>query len=663
MATSVPPSTLTPVSTATSTATYTPTSDPSATFTPTATATLTPEPTSTATLTPIPTPTATPTPEPTATATFTPIPIPTATSTPEPAPTATFTPTPTATPLPQTSGPGRDLERYVRDGLKRLEEHHTNEYREVTSQPWFRDGLTGEESALVAVLPQLAYEGSDMYRALLTSHHTRSGVISLPLAGDVNVWIVRNTPFEIELNTLAKIAESASIIESLMGVPFPTGDVVLLVGDERTGEEGDVIYFGFVGLHYGTHITASRHDDQTVDEFVSIVTHELTHYYKYDTRWFDEAVSRFVEAYVADVKGLKPISEQSAEVTEHADWACREYDAEHGFGGLENIRHSRYIDLTTYYYGISRCTYTLAEEFLLQTFETIGEDALSAALRELQVRPGDETDGPEAELRIRDTLIRHAPTDRKDEFTELYRRLYGPPPGSERTDDHTDTPEGATRIRIGSEVKGSIDYGFDFDYFIFEAEEGQKYDIMVTHETLPASHINFLSTTDRHVPEPKSILRTDSGVDIQWVGPRNEPYLLGVQNFGGHSGRYTIRINRVPDHPPDDHADQYERATVLELGEQIDTGDQILLGQRIEGELNHDWDLDFFTFTTLENVPYSTGIEFDPNSEVCCEAHIFHPRAGQLEEEFGPSGTNWVVVHGGNGRKTGSYALIVVLEE
>ena len=194
----------------------------------------------------------------------------------------------------------------MRDGLKRLEEHHTNEYREVTSQPWFRDGLTGEESALVAVLPQLAYEGSDLYRALLESHHIRSGVISLPLAGDVNVWIVRNTPFEPELDTLAKIAESASIIETFLGLPLPTSDIVLLVGDKRTGEEGNVIFFGFVGLHHGTHITATRHDDQTPDGFVQIVTHELTHYYKYDTRWFDEAVARFLEAYVADAKGSNP---------------------------------------------------------------------------------------------------------------------------------------------------------------------------------------------------------------------------------------------------------------------------------------------------------------------------------------------------------------------
>ena len=393
------------------------------------------------------------------------------------------------------------------------------------------------------------------------------------------------------------------------------------------------------------------------------MTHELTHYYKYDTRWFDEAVSRFVEAYVADAIGIKPISEISTEVTEHADWACREYDAEYDIGGLENIRHSRYIDQTFYYYGISRCTYTLGEEFLLQTFETIGEDALSAALRALQVRPGEETDGPEAEQRIRDTLARHAPSDRSSEFIELYRRLYGAPPGTVQPDDHSDDPEDATRIRVGSEIEGTLDYDFDFDYFLIETEEGLKYDIIVRHESLPVTHINFISVAGDHVPDAKSKLRTDSGVDIQWVGPSNEPYLLGIQNFGGHRGRYTISINRVSDSRPDDHADRYERATVLELGEQIDLGDISLLGQRIEGQIDDEWDLDFFTFTTPEHVHYSTGIEFISDSEYCCEVKSFQPRGDQAEAELGTSGKHWLFVHGGNGRTTGAYALIVVLEE
>ena len=118
--------------------------------------------------------------------------------------------------------------------------------------------------------------------------------------------------------------------------------------------------------------------------------------------------------------------------------ACREDDDEWGYGGLENIRHSRYLDQTIYYYGISRCTYTLGEELLLQTFETIGKEALSAALRALQVRPGEETYGRDAEQKIRDTLVSHAPADRMDDFAELYYRLYGVLPENEPSDDHGD---------------------------------------------------------------------------------------------------------------------------------------------------------------------------------------------------------------------------------
>ena len=524
----------------------------------------------------------------------------------------------------------------------------------MTSQPWFRDGLTSEESALVTVLPQLVYDRSDMYRRLLEARYTRSGVVSLPLAGNVNVWIVRNTPFEPELDTLARIAESASIIETFIGAPFPTSDVVLLVGDERTGDNQRVSPRSPPGLNYGSHITAPRHDHQTADEFIQLVTHELAHYYGYDTVWFNEAVAEFLEAYVSDATGLKPISETSAEVAERADSSCRVAR------GFVNIRHSLYADQTIFKSRIRECTYLLGQEFLLQTYEAIGADALSAAIRALQVRPGEETDGPEAELRIRDALAKHTPFDRSSEFTDLYRRLYGATPGSGRTDDHADVPEDATRIRIDREVEGSLDYDFDFDYFLFDAEKGQKYDIMVTHETLPASHINFLSVIDGHLAPWKSRIRSESGVDIQWVGPHDALYLLAVQNFGGHSGGYTISIERAPEHPPDDQADRHGRATAIELGE------------RVEGEIHDEWDLDFFKFTTAEWSTYAAILVFDSILDACCTVVVFHPEGGSVAEGRGPdtvyfsfetSGWIWVVVHGGKERNTGSYVLEVTKEE
>ena len=296
---------------------------------------------------------------------------------------------------------------------------------------------------------------------------------------------------------------------------------------------------------------------------------------------------------------------------------------------------------------------------MLQTFETIGEDALSAALRDLQVRPGDEADSPEAERRIRDTLARHAPSDRTSEFTDLYRRLYGTPPGNGRKDDHGDVREDATRIKVGQEVEGSVDYDFDFDFFLFEAEQGQKYDIMVTHETLPASHINFLSTINNHVPGWKSKLRTEAGIDIHWVGPQSAPYLLAIQNFGGHRGSYTLSVTRVTD-PPDDHPDRHEEATTVELGE------------RVEGEIHDAWDLDFFRVKTVEQTSYVAKIERDSNREACCIVGFFFPEGGQVTERGGPetvvytyhtSGWYWVVVHGGNERKTGSYVFEVTKDE
>ena len=70
-----------------------------------------------------------------------------------------------------------------------------------------------------------------------------------------------------------------------------------------------------------------------------------------------------------------------------------------------------------------------------------------------------------------------------------------------------------------------------------------------------------------------------------WVGPRRTISSRHPDQLEGHSGRYTISINRVPDRPLDDHADRYQEATEVELG------------SRIEGKIHDVWDMDFFQFT------------------------------------------------------------------
>ena len=54
-------------------------------------------------------------------------------------------------------------------------------------------------------------------------------------------------------------------------------------------------------------------------------------------------------------------------------------------------------------------------------------------------------------------------------------------------DDHADTGDGATPVAVGGAVSGSVDYEYDIDFFVFEAEEGGLYRIDVSLGTLPDS--------------------------------------------------------------------------------------------------------------------------------------------------------------------------------
>ena len=103
---------------------------------------------------------------------------------------------------------------------------------ELKGQPWFADGLDKEEATLVATLGWAARESSDLYADLLRIHYTQYRTISLPMAGNVNIWVFQNTPFPPEEDLLSVIENTARISERLMGIPFPTTDIILLVVDD-----------------------------------------------------------------------------------------------------------------------------------------------------------------------------------------------------------------------------------------------------------------------------------------------------------------------------------------------------------------------------------------------------------------------------------------------
>jgi hypothetical protein len=112
---------------------------------------------------------------------------------------------------------------------------------------------------------------------------------------------------------------------------------------------------------------------------------------------------------------------------------------------------------------------------------------------------------------------------------------------SDIVDDHPNSAAGATPVTVGEAIPGSIDYTDDIDYFAFEGEQGQLYQIDVSLGSLEDS---ILSLYDVYGQE---LAFNDDHADslasrIYWEAPASGAYYVDVRGYGAGGGSYTVTI-------------------------------------------------------------------------------------------------------------------------
>ncbi len=294
----------------------------------------------------------------------------------------------------------RDLYQYALRSLGSIA-NRPDDLDHLTAMSWFADGLSDEEAVLVAVLGAGALRGTKLYRDLLQVRHIQTKTVSLPLAGDVNIWVIQKTPFPLGEDLITIIEDTIRISEGLLGA-FPTTDVILLVLDEEERLNG---------WYAGTHMALTRYSSH-----VPSVRHETAHYYFHaGPVWFFEGAAQFVQAYVKDRTNVQSIRERRFAVSREAEGCL-----------VPNQRENIYDFEYAWSQGaFISCIYVLGENFLLRTFATIGEEAMAAALRDI-LEGGGIT-----EEKIYEAFARHAPPDKLENFLNLYRTLHGGPYGDD----------------------------------------------------------------------------------------------------------------------------------------------------------------------------------------------------------------------------------------
>ena len=452
--------------------------------------------------------------------------------------------------------PTRDMNIHAIEALGWIAGRGEDVLGRLTSQPWYADGLSDEEYALIVVLGRLVGDSPALYDDLLQTHFIQTRTVLLPLAREVNVYVIQNSPFPPYEDLPRLVKESARTIEDFMGVPFPRTDIILHVA---VGSVYQLTHRG--GAYVGSHMRIVRYGGDAS----WALPHETAHYYSnghhFRPGWFIEGMATFLDAYVGHQTGVPNyFSERRAGSSAGVRSACR-YDDE----PIENIRHYNYV-VERIQAGDWRrvssedrfwvCRYPIGENLLFAVYDAIGEDAMSAAVRELYLQSIDSGQPAEEEDIFR-AFLKHAPSAKKEAFLDVYRRLHGDAFAFDDAafdDDHGDQAALATEIAVGETAEGVLDYMFDFDYFKFPAEGGQKYRINVIHPSLRTSSVTMYSrdgTTrlGRRADTPESSAEVASGVRILWSARRDGMYHVAVQNFGGKTGSYTLTIT------PDDEGD------------------------------------------------------------------------------------------------------------
>lgn len=316
----------------------------------------------------------------------------------------------------------RDLDRHFGQSLTLLADFYPDDFGRLVRQPWFADGLEDEEMALIVPLSIMYIESGspatrDLFNDLIDSHSIQSTTVSLPLAGDVNIWVLQSTAFPPDEDLSAIIEDTIRLSEGFLKTPFPTTDIILLIlGQHHQVPPG----------HGGTHMRLNRRYDNKVYS----IPHETAHYYfNFGPGWFREGGAQFLEAYIKDTKGAQDLADRRRVLSRMVEANClySEWKIENISQHTFLVEHLAPSFLSHYFGGLSwpgACSpYLIGENFLLHVLNTIEREGMSSALRELYILR--ESRQHITEELIYQAFLKNVPPGLEEEFRNLYRRLHG----------------------------------------------------------------------------------------------------------------------------------------------------------------------------------------------------------------------------------------------
>ena len=279
----------------------------------------------------------------------------------------------------------------------------------ILDEPWFQDGLTDEEAALIIVL-RSAVNSEQLFQDLFRGAHLRSETVSLPLAGEVNLFAVSRSPFPRDSDILEGLGFGVEALEGFMGIPWPKTDVIVL--QELESDFGQPNPSN--GWNADTHIVVR-------DTSKALLYHELAHFlfgYNEVTRWLSEGAAEFLSYYTLQATGKRSIRSLSFNDQTHIAEKCAPV-------GAANVYEVLLATAKDSESPLRFCAYPIGAQFLAGLYRSLGHDVVSSSLIELYTTGQENRRATEDE--IYQAFLSNTPPAKHDEFRELYACLHGRP--------------------------------------------------------------------------------------------------------------------------------------------------------------------------------------------------------------------------------------------
>ena len=283
-----------------------------------------------------------------------------------------------------------------------LELNKPERLAEIMSHPTISDGISDKEANIIAVItpgspPDRVDKLLDPAQVTLEER-----TITLPLAGETDIAIVRTGPGTD--HAIESLVHAVRSIEEFMGLPFPRRQVLYIF----------TVYENppFGGKHYGNHVKIFV-DDKSIgkESTLSIVAHEASHYYwRYSGDWTNEGAATFFES-IANNTTSGPLSRDPCPL---ARSITELEDLERELSNPEEVRF---------------CHYRLGERLFRDLYRNMDETTFRLGFRRLFLHTlhpvSDEcNDDRLTDCHVKEAFTAYAPAEKASIIEKVIDRWY-----------------------------------------------------------------------------------------------------------------------------------------------------------------------------------------------------------------------------------------------